>query len=90
MEGVVPNFKPDEKQESDFGGKASGSEYLIPISGIWGWIRKLFTNSPPEPENGKLNTEELEKIRQDKIDEVVDREMAESCNEDPKMRDRLK
>lgn len=87
---IMSNFKPEEKQESDFGGKSAGKEYLLPLSDMWIWIKKLFIKPSPESENGQLNTEELEKIRQDKIDAAVDREMAETCNEDPKMREKLK
>lgn len=84
----MPSFKKDEKQESDFGGKSPWNEILIPISDIWQWFRNR--GKKPIPDDNTLNTEELEKIRQNKIDEKVDGEMAEVCNEDPKMREKLR
>ena len=83
---MTPKFKPDELQESDLDGKQSGEEILIPVSDIWSWFKNKFRKPPTEKDDGTLNMEELEKMRQDKIDEIVDKEMAEVCNEDPKMR----
>lgn len=87
---MTPKFKPDELQESDLGGKQSGKEILVPVSSIWSWLRNKFRKSPPDKDDNTLNIEELEKMRQNKIDESVDREMAEVCNEDPKIREKLR
>lgn len=87
---MTPKFKPDELQESDLGGKQLGTEILIPISDIWSWLKNKFRKPPPEKDDNTLNIEELEKIRQNKIDEIIDKEMAEVCNEDPKMREKLR
>lgn len=86
----MSNFKPDELQESDLGGKQAGKEILIPVSDIWLWFKNKFRKLPPEKDDNTLNIEELEKMRQDKIDEIVDKEMAEVCNEDQKMREKLR
>lgn len=86
----MPNFKPDEMQESYLEGKKNGTEILIPISEIpsyWErfliWIGKRKPRPPDKFEGDPLNTEELEKLRQDKIDAAVDTEMEECCNEKP-------
>lgn len=77
-------------QESDLGGKSKWKEILIPISEIpsyWErfliFIGKKKPRPPDKFEGDPLNIEELEKLRQDKIDAAVDAEMEECCNEKP-------